>query len=113
MLEEGGNNFNFFIMQEEFHEEESDMTLSEKMAEEERVVDEAFNNSYLIITKRKRFEDLIELGPEIKKGKKMAITAHNPEDDVDDETLENMIYYFEDLEEYEKCAELKKILDNV
>ena len=43
----------------------------------------------------------------------MAITAHNPEDDVDDETLENMIYYFEDLEEYEKCAEIKAIKDDM
>ena len=94
MLEEGGNNFNFFIMQENFHEEESDMTLSEKMAEEERVVDEAFNISYLIITKRKRFEDLVNLSPEVRKGKKIAITAHNPEEDIEEETLENMIYYF-------------------
>ena len=104
-------------MEENFQNEEPEMTLSEKLAYEERVVSEAFNNSYLIITNRKKFEDLLPLPHERTEDKMMAITAHNPEEDPDIDTLDNMIYYYEDFEEYEKCAELlnvkKKLLEDV
>tara|TARA_B100000902_G_C27142225_1_gene829291 strand:- start:158 stop:457 length:300 start_codon:yes stop_codon:yes gene_type:complete len=94
-------------MPEERNEEETEMSLSEKLQYEEYLVNEAFNNSFLVITKRDNFENLLASAST----KERAIMAHNPTEEPDVETLENMMYYFEDLEEYEKCAEIKKILD--
>ena len=37
--------------------------------------------------------------------------AHNPDEDIPLESLENMMAYFVESEEYEKCAEIKNIMD--
>ena len=40
------------------------------------------------------------------------VGGRDPSEGYDEFVLEDMIDYFEETEEYEKCAELKKILDN-
>ena len=47
-----------------------------------------------------------------KRFKKHEVISYDPSEGWDDLHLEDMIDYFEETEEYEKCAELKKILDN-
>ena len=74
------------------------------------IMDQAFENSYKIITKRMTFEELAKkkILPELESH---TILVYDPTEEPDTEVLEDLILHFEDREEYEKCAELKKILD--
>ena len=82
---------------------------AEKYEMEQIMVHKAFTNSYKVITKKVTFDKLLEA-----KGLfgQRAILIYDPAEGWDDIVLEDMIDYFEEEEEYEKCAELKKILDN-
>tara|TARA_B100001094_G_C17788938_1_gene603395 strand:- start:291 stop:536 length:246 start_codon:yes stop_codon:yes gene_type:complete len=62
---------------------------------------EAMNYAYLIVTKKATFEDLVDKEDEV-------MLPYNilEEEDVN---FEMLIEYFEEEEEYEKCADLMKI----
>ena len=76
-----------------FNEESSEkMSLEEKIEYENYIVEQAFENSYMVLTKKASFEDLL---------------------DVNEDVYNDTIYYYEDLEEYEKCAELLKIKNKI
>lgn len=79
----------------------------EKMKKQEDLLNEAVNNSYDIVTKKTTLADLLL---EREDGDYTAI-AHDMENGWTNDDLEIFIVYFEDKEEYEKCATLKKILD--
>ena len=88
----------------------SDLPMGERLEMENMIMDQAFENSYKIITKRMTFEELA--------AKKMltsmdphSILVFDPTEEPDSEVIEDLIWHFEDREEYEKCAELKKLLD--
>ena len=86
------------------------LTEGERIEMENMIMEQAFENSYKIITKKMTFEDLAE------KTKKLSSSSHtilvfDPTEDPDKEVIEDLIWHFEDRAEYEKCAELKKILD--
>ena len=66
------------------------------------IMDKAFRNSFLIVTKKKTFE-------EVMKKKDGALLAHDPDDGITDYELENMMDYFIEEEEYEKCATLRDL----
>ena len=70
------------------------------------IVDEAYYNSYLVITERVTFEELIDGDG------KTLIVAHDPDEDIKEDFLVSMIKYYSspDKEEYEKCGELLKRL---
>ena len=91
----------------------SDLSESEKYHVEQMMIDRAYENSYKLITKKTTFEDLMDAKP-IRETKHefRGILIYDPSEGWDDLHLEDMIDYFEETEEYEKCAELKKILDN-
>ena len=91
-------------------EEFEGMTLQEKLEMEEMIVDTAFRNSFKIITGRKTLDDLMEDKKE-DPIKMQAICAHEPGGEIKIKTLENMLFYFEDEEEYEKCAEIRDIIN--
>jgi len=82
---------------------------AEKYEMEQVMIQKAFENSYKVITKKLTFEQLMELKGVF--GQK-AILIYDPSEGYDEYVLEDLIHYYEDEEEYEKCAELKKILDN-
>ena len=86
-----------------------ELSESEKYEMEQRMIEKAFENSYKVITKRITFEDLMDT--KTKFGQR-AILIYDPSEGWDDLVLEDLIDYFEEYEEYEKCAELKKILDD-
>ena len=90
------------------HEDHKDpeMSIEEKMEYENYIVEQAFENSYLILTKKNSFEELLD--KQTKYGIK-AIMIHNPEEDPEEDIYNDVIYYYEDLEEYERCAELLKL----
>jgi hypothetical protein len=94
------------MSKENENNQDSDMSIGEKLEYENYLVEQAFENSYLILTKRNSFEDLLEKKTEY--GIK-AIMIYDPAEGPDEDVYDDMIYYYEDLEEYEKCAELLKI----
>jgi|TARA_R100000084_G_C4638663_1_gene142533 hypothetical protein len=94
------------------HEEDLDLglTLSEKIALENLIIKTAFNNSFNVITKRRSFHDII-IGKDKDKVSTTALMAHDPYEDMCKEIYEDMIDYFLKEEEYEKCAELRDLMN--
>ena len=91
----------------EFDERMDGLTLQQKLALEDLIVETAFNNSFLVITGRKKFEDLLDMKTV---DGSSAVMAHTPDEEMPLDTLENMMAYFVDTEEYEKCAEIRDII---
>tara|TARA_Y100001970_G_C13827656_1_gene648110 strand:+ start:171 stop:494 length:324 start_codon:yes stop_codon:yes gene_type:complete len=94
----------------------NDLSESEKYHVEQMMIDRAYENSYKLITKKTTFEDLMDARSVYESKDKSiefrSILIYDPSEGWDDLHLEDMIDYFEETEEYEKCAELKKILDS-
>jgi hypothetical protein len=69
---------------------------------EQLIMDKAFRNSFLIVSKKKSFD-------EVMKSKNGALLAHDPEAGITDYEVENMMQHFVDEEEYEKCATIRDL----
>lgn len=80
----------------------------EKMEAEEEILSKAFNNSYNIITKSVTFEELLEMNHTSVEG--YTTLAHDIDGGPTKSDLENIIIYFQEREEYEKCAVIHKML---
>jgi len=96
-------------MADDFFEgtEYEDLSDHEKEMVEQKIIADAFENSYRVITKKTTFEDLLD---EMATGQiSAALMAHNPDENPKLEILENMILHFSspEYEEYEKCVELR------
>ena len=87
----------------------SDLPEGERIEMEQKMMDMAFENSYKIVTERLTFEELV--GRSTAKDSTHTILIYDPTEGFDNDVLEDLIWHFEDREEYEKCAELKKLLD--
>jgi hypothetical protein len=83
-----------------------ELSEAEKYEMEQMMIEKAFDNSYLVLTKKTTFEELFE-----KKSKfgMRAVMMFDPGEEPDEDLFDDVIYYYEDLEEYERCAELLKI----
>lgn len=86
------------------------MSEIEKIEEEDALMEQAFNNSFRIITEKITFSDLIEERANDNKTFSYTAVAHNTDDGPSNTDLENIIIYFQEREEYEKCAVIHKIL---
>ena len=74
--------------------------------EDYELIDEGMHNSYLIITGKMTFQDILDRDHD-----SIAI-LFDPDKDKetwDDEIIDRVIEYYADLEEYEKCQELLRI----
>lgn len=71
------------------------------------ILKEAYNNSYLVITNKVSYKQMM------KTRKSDVVFAHNPDSGATKEDLDNMLRYYEGTEEYEKCAEIKEIMDKL
>lgn len=80
----------------------------EQIEQEEELIALAFNNSYSIITKEVTFDELLIRNEGAIDG--VTTVAHDVEDGPSKSDLENIIIYFQEKEEYEKCAVLHKML---
>jgi len=78
----------------------NDMSESEREEAERILLDTAFRNSYQIITGKSSFENIIEETGSF-------LIAHNPDSDLDKDDLINMMAYFTETEEYEKCGKIR------
>jgi hypothetical protein len=74
------------------------------------LLDQAYNNSWLILSGQISFEELLE--KDLKSGKEV-IMCFDPDEGPKKEQLENMISYYIDCEEYEKCGKLQSILNEI
>tara|TARA_R100001129_G_scaffold175413_1_gene148426 strand:+ start:631 stop:897 length:267 start_codon:yes stop_codon:yes gene_type:complete len=65
---------------------------------------ESMTNSYMIITEKLTFEDLLDYNG--------CSLPFDPKKDIDNDVIDEIIDYFCILEEYEKCGELKKLKES-
>jgi len=70
----------------------------------EDLVYESMTNSYMIITDRLTFDELLDYNG--------CSLPFNPKKKIDNDVINKIIDYFCTLEEYEKCAELKKLKES-
>ena len=83
-----------------------EMSEQEKYEVEQMLIEKAFENSYLILTNKTTMDKLME--KKSKFGMK-AMLMYDPSEEPDEDLFDDMIYHFEDFEDYEKCAELLKL----
>ena len=70
----------------------------------ESVLYESMINSYMIITDKLSFDELLEYNG--------CALPFNPKKNIDNDVIDKIIDYFCTLEEYEKCGELKKLKES-
>jgi len=91
----------------EFEDDINETDPSTMLEEEIEILDEAYRNAYAIATGRISIKELLEKSPDM---------IFLPFDPSAPETfkmvIDDIIKYFEDNEEYEKCAELVSAKDN-
>ena len=85
-----------------------DLFEADDFGREDEIIDEAFNNSYGIITGEITYDALVDSCIKEKDG--VTVIAHDPTEDYTREHLEMMLEYFEGKEEYEKCDVLHKMI---
>ena len=73
---------------------------------EQELLSNAFNNSFNILTKRKSMSEVVEETGGL-------IIAHDPQRNLKVQDLLNMVDFFIEGEEYEKCAEVTKLIKKV
>ena len=78
--------------------------MSELQRDEEELYHESMQNAYILVTQQLKFNDLFEYNG--------CMLPYHPKKKLDNKVFDNLIDYFCSLEEYEKCAELKKIKDS-
>ena len=69
-------------------------------SQQEESYEESMQNAYILITNQLSFEQLFDYN-----GCKL---PYHPKKKINDEVINELIDYFCTLEEYEKCAQLKK-----
>lgn len=72
---------------------------------EEFILNQGFNNSYLMLVLGFTLEEITSEG-------NIFFLAHNALGEYSQEDINHMLTYFENREEYEKCANVKKLLIN-
>ncbi|MDA1284677.1 MAG: hypothetical protein O3C61_07100 [Proteobacteria bacterium] len=78
------------------------LTEVQQLEAEQLIMDKAFRNSFLIVSKKKTFNQVM-------KSKDGIILAHDPHLGITEYEVENMMQYFSDEEEYEKCAIIRDL----
>jgi len=89
-------------------DEYNGLTEAQKLQAEYLLLDKAFRNSFKIIVGSTTLQFIL-------KETEGAILAHDPESPLDTErnwdSLQNMMDYFIEEEEYEKCAKIRDIMN--
>lgn len=71
------------------------------------ILDTAYNNAWMLLTGEITFDELIS--SQFSEGKEL-VMAYDPDNGPKVEEFENMIAYFVEEEDYEKCAQLRDIM---
>jgi len=78
--------------------------MKELQEDQEQIVHESMLNSYMIITNKLSFNELLEYNG--------CALPFNPKKGINNDVIDKIIDYFCILEEYEKCGELKKLKES-
>lgn len=81
-----------------------------RILEDIEIEESAFNNAYEMIVNNKSFEDIMEMSED---DRFIALPFNYEEDWEVDMVLDSCMKYFIYTEEYEKCGEIKKVLDEI
>ena len=84
-------------------EEYEDLNEYEKSIVEQELLSKAFRNSYNLVTEKKTMNDIVTSTGGL-------LVAHDPQADLKDGDLINMMDFFIEEEEYEKCAVIKRLI---
>jgi len=77
----------------------------EKLEQDHKdILHESMVNSYVLITNKLSFEELLDYNG--------CSLPFSPKKTINNEVIDKIIDYFCTLEEYEKCAELKKLKES-
>ena len=87
--------------------EEKELTEAEEWELERKLMRLAFENSYKVLTNKLTFKELMTGNHDLGKS---AVLAHDPQEGITLREYDAIMNYFEEGEEYEKCAELKTCL---
>jgi len=79
-------------------------SMKELQEDQEQIVHESMLNSYMIITNKLSFNELLEYNG--------CALPFNPKKGINNDVIDKIIDYFCILEEYEKCGELKKLKES-
>ena len=97
-----------YFMEEEPEEYDQELTEEERAQFERELLEKAYDNTYRMLTEKITLDELMSeegiLGL-------TALLAYDPKRGIRKHELEGTIDYYVDMEEYEKCAKLKKILN--
>ena len=83
---------------------------SARILEDIKIEDAAFNNAYEMIVNNRSFDDIVE---DAEDENFIALPFNYEEDWEVDMVLNSCMRYFIYTEEYEKCGEIKKVLDEI
>jgi len=78
--------------------------MKELKEDHDEMLHESMINSYMIITEKLSFDELLEYNG--------CSLPFNPKKNIDNDVIDKIIDYFCILEEYEKCGELKKLKES-
>ena len=92
-------------------EEKDDIMAQIAQAElDSLLLDKAYNNAWLVLSGQLSFEELLGYSFGIDE---QFIMAFDPDNGPKEQELENMINYWIEKEEYEKCAKLQEVLNKM
>jgi hypothetical protein len=95
---------------DDYNEEENGgLTESEQLKMDDIVLELAYNNAWLVLSNQLTFDELMD--KQFREGHQL-IMPFDPESGPKQIELENMINYYIETEEYEKCSKLKIILND-
>ena len=83
-----------------------DLNEYEQSILEQELLSRAFRNSYNLITERKTINDIVQSTGGL-------LIAHDPSKDLKTPELLNMMDYFVETEEYEKCSEIRDLIKKI
>lgn len=95
-------------MEEHEFDKMDELSEMDKLKLEQHLLELAYENSYSILTKKITFDSLLDKNTSLGIS---SLLAYDPESGVTRNEIESMIEYYEKVEWYERCAELKKIMD--
>ena len=78
--------------------------LSRFKKDEEELFHESMTNAYILITNQLSFNELVEHNG--------CYLPYHPKKPVNDDVFDDLIDYFCELEDFEKCADLKKVKES-
>lgn len=73
---------------------------------EYELLSKAFHNSFQLLTKRKTMNEIVKESGGL-------LLSHDPYTELSDEDLVNMMDYFIEMEEYEKCGEVRDLIKKI